>query len=154
MRFRDSVSYLLVSRAVGTHRTAKSTLIFVNRSTMAIYVPLMRHQLLANVALELAVLRFQVVGHLAGRREKVIANRARKNCRRIGIVGIANLASHVSSRVLHAIDVIFGLHQKGRIIVLDLIIIALSIGIDSFGQVHVGHRDRLGRLVSAVDDPR
>ena len=75
---------------------------------MAIHVSLVRHQLLTDIALELAMLRLQVIGHLGWRSEKVIADRAWINRRRIRIVGIADLASNERARVLHVVDVIFG----------------------------------------------
>ena len=147
-------------RAVRTHRTPKSPLIFVNRSSMAIHVTLVRHQLLTDIALELAMLRLQVIGHLGWRSEKVIADRAWINRRRIRIVGIADFTSNERARVLHVVDVIFGLHKKGRIIFLRFIDITGS-GFPNvwhivliFREVHEGHWNLsiLGGLICGIDD--
>ena len=71
--------YLFVCRLVGTHRTSKSALIFVNRFPVAIHVAFVRHQFSANIALIFAMFSLQVIFHGFEREEKSNAFGTRKH---------------------------------------------------------------------------
>ena len=67
--------YLLMGWAVFAHRTAKSPLIFMDRATVTINIPLMRHQFVTNFALEFFVKVLQVMFHFFDGIEEAIAHR-------------------------------------------------------------------------------